>query len=415
MNTPRKLGLLTTLYLAQGLPFGFFTVALPVLMREQGLSLPDIGLTNLLALPWALKFLWAPLVDRFSGGRLGRRRSWILPLQGASVLAVVGLSLVDPRTGLWVMIAAVLLTNLLAATQDIATDGLAVELLHERERGLGNGIQVAGYRVGMILGGGFLVIVFHRSGWRTTFASMAAILALTTVPIALFRERDRERERAIEGTRAQAPAWLRILRRPGMGMWLLLLAVYKSGEALAYAMVKPMLVDRGMSGEDIGWLVGTAGFFAGLIGALLGGYAASRFGRRRALLGCGLLQAAAVAAYMVPASGLGGSAALAITSTLEHLIGGMATVALFTMMMDACGTAEAATEYTLQASVVVIATGVAATLSGFVARPLGYTAHFGLGAVLSLLGVAMAAWAFASGRIPPSPSTPVSSSEETAI
>ncbi len=109
MSTPRKLGLLATLYLAQGLPFGFFTVALPVLMREQGLSLPDIGLTNLLSLPWALKFLWAPLVDRFAGGRLGRRRSWILPLQGASVLAVVGLSLVDPRTGLWVMMAAVLL------------------------------------------------------------------------------------------------------------------------------------------------------------------------------------------------------------------------------------------------------------------------------------------------------------------
>ncbi len=91
MTTRNKLALLASLYLSQGLPFGFFTVALPVVMRQEGLSLPAVSLANLLALPWALKFLWAPLLDRHGSTRIGRRRSWILPLQAASILVVVGL------------------------------------------------------------------------------------------------------------------------------------------------------------------------------------------------------------------------------------------------------------------------------------------------------------------------------------
>src|SRR5262245_16669426 len=115
LKTPTKLGLLASLYLSQGLPFGFFTQALPVLMREQGLSLPDIGLANLLAIPWVLKFAWAPLVDRWGWPSFGRRRSWIVPLQIASVATALVLSRVDPRTGLRALMGALFLTNLIAA------------------------------------------------------------------------------------------------------------------------------------------------------------------------------------------------------------------------------------------------------------------------------------------------------------
>src|SRR5262249_50304659 len=152
--------------------------AVPVLMRKQGASLPDISMASLLALPWALKFLWAPFVDRWGWAAFGRRRSWIVPLQLASVATAAALSLVDPRTGVSTLMAALLLTNLIAATQDIATDGLAVELLSEGERGFGNSVQVAGYRVGMILGGGALLWVFAHTGWSTTFLAMAGMLAV---------------------------------------------------------------------------------------------------------------------------------------------------------------------------------------------------------------------------------------------
>jgi PAT family beta-lactamase induction signal transducer AmpG len=140
-STPARLGLLGSLYFAQGLPFGFFTQALPVLMRKSGHSLGQIGFSSLLALPWALKFLWAPAVDRYWDPRLGRRRSWILPLQLAGVAILTILALSGGAHSLRAIIVAILLLNLVAATQDIGTDGLAVDILAERERGIANGLH----------------------------------------------------------------------------------------------------------------------------------------------------------------------------------------------------------------------------------------------------------------------------------
>ena len=151
---------LTGLYVVQGLPHGFFGQAMPVLLREQGLDLTVIGLLSLLSLPWALKFVWAPWLDRFSlvGGEF--RRSWIIGMNTAAVVVLLLMS-TQPLSG-WtanlVLFASVLmLLNTVIATQDIATDALAVENLPSEQRGIGNGIQVAGYRIGMILAGGLLV------------------------------------------------------------------------------------------------------------------------------------------------------------------------------------------------------------------------------------------------------------------
>jgi len=399
MRTSAKLGLLASLYVSQGLPFGFFSQALPILMRQEGRSLPDISKATWLMIPWALKFLWAPLVDRWSFDALGRRRSWILPLQVASIVLAIALFRLGGSAPIGTLMAALFVTNLISATQDIATDGLAVEMLADGERGYGNSVQVAAYRAGMVLGGGVLLAAYDRLGPQITFLAMATLLALATVPIALHRERRAPRA-------AAAPpglgAWIDVARRPGMGTWMAVLVVYKGGEALAYGMVKPLFVDRGFSMADIGWLLGTVGFLSGLVGAVLGGALVSRAGRGRALLIAGALQIAGILAYLVPAAGIGGAWSLAGASVVEHLTGGVATVSLFTIMMDACGDA-AGTEYTLQASVVVIATGVAQAVSGFLAAQIGYAGHFAAAAVISALGLAFTARALGQGRVPPAP------------
>ena len=230
-----RMGLLGSLYLAQGLPFGFFTQALPVLLREQGASLPAIGLSNLLAVPWMLKFLWAPVVDRRGHGRWGRRRGFLLPVQAVSVLVLVGLSTIDPtRTAL--LFAAVFACNLLAATQDIATDALAVDLLPEGERGLGNGVQVAAYRVGMIVGGGALLVFLDDLGWRLAFLLMAGLLALTTLPLLLWTEPRRD---ASPSERLDWGALVVWWTRSDTAAWMLLLFVFKLGDALASGMIRP--------------------------------------------------------------------------------------------------------------------------------------------------------------------------------
>jgi predicted MFS family arabinose efflux permease len=252
----------------------------------------------------------------------------------------------------------------------------------------------------MILGGGVLLAVYDKLGPPLTFLAMAAVLALATGPIALHREAPPPPS---AGTSPPGiGAWIDVARRPGMPLWIAVLAIYKGGEALAYGMVKPLFVDRGFSMTRIGLLLGTVGFFAGLVGAVLGGTLVNRVGRGRALIVAGVLQVIGILGYVAPAAGIGGDTALAAASVLEHLTGGIATVSLFTIMMDACGDA-AGTEYTLQASVVVIATGLAQALSGFVADALGYAGHFAFSAVVSALGLAFTARALAAGRVPPAP------------
>ena len=392
MSSLRKFALLASLYFSQGLPYGFFSSALPTLLREQGVSLGSIGLANLLALPWALKFFWAPMVDRFGSSRFGVRRSWILPLQLLAILTLVGLGSLDPTSGLGLILACVLLTNLIAATQDIATDGLAVELLKPQERGLGNSIQVGGYRVGMIVGGGVLLVIIGAVGWTPSFLALAAVLAAASVPILLYREP------AAPTAPVRQPAGRILseaLSRPGIGLWLVLLVVYKSGDAIASGMINPFLVDSGLTSQQVGWL-STVGSVASVVGAFLGGWGITRLSRRRGLLIFGILQAVAVSGYVLAAQGMTGFPFLTFLSIAEHGTGTMATVALFTMMMDVCRPGLGGTDYTLQACVVVVAQFGARSVSGYSASWLSHLGNFTLSAGLSLFGALLAALLLAS-------------------
>lgn len=406
-SSTAKLALLSSLYFSQGLPYGFFTQALPVWMRQQGLSLTIIGASSVLALPWALKLLWAPLVDRYDGSPLGRRRGWILPLQAASTAAIVALALVgngaDTTTAgttvLWAMAGAMFITNLFAATQDIATDGLAVDILSPTERGIGNGVQVAAYRVGMVVGGGALLAGFSTFGWLPTLLMMAGLIAIMSVPTLLFREPPVVRvpsSSPSSSTPVSLLSSLSFFTRGGgtVAIWAGALALYKLGDALGSPMARTLLIDRGYSLRDVAWLLGTLGSVAGMVGAILGGVVARR-SRLRALLACGLVHAALMAAYALPvALGLDVEAGRTLVGglvVLEHVTGGMATVSLFTAMMDASVKETGASDYTAQASVVVIASGVGSALSGVSADHLGYLWHFVLAGGICVVG-SLAMW-----------------------
>lgn len=383
MKTGHKLAVLGALYLAQGVPYGFFTQALPVVLRQQGVSLEAIGLASLLALPWAAKALWAPVIER-----VGSLRSWILGLQALGVLLCLVLAANDPAGGTLGLVVAVLCCNLVASTQDIATDGLAVRLLGPHERGFGNGLQVGGYRVGMILGGSALLVVYDRVGWSTALGLMAVVLALATLPLWASPGVGAARAEAVEGS-GHPWDWVHL---PGALGWMAVLVAYKAGDYLGQGMLRPWMVDQGLSTSEIGVLLGALGFSAGLLGALVGGLGVPRLGVVSALRWFGLAQSSGVAAYAaVVALGETGGWLWAAVG-YEHFVGGLATVALFTAMMEASRQEQAATDYTLQASVVVVASGVASGLSGFGAAAWGYGGLYGVAAVASLLGPLLASW-----------------------
>jgi MFS family permease len=390
-----KAGLLLALYLAQGLPYGFFTLALPVLLRDAGLSLTAISALGLLSLPWAFKFLWAPLLDQ-----RGTRRAWLLALQGSSVAGALLLTQLDLETSYALLFAAAFAFNLVAASQDVVTDGLAVRLLDVRERGLGNGLQVGAYRLGMILGGGLLLWIFARTNWSVMFLCMAGLLALTLLPV--FRLQEPARLPVAWPARSSdlALAWLRRALQPAMLTLAGLIFCYRFGDQMVTSLLGPFLTDAGLDLETIALMKGAVGSATSLVGAALGGAFVFAVGRRRALLATGLAQAACFGLYIAAALDAGGVNLLWAATVLEGVVGTMATVALFTLMMDAADPEHAGTDYTLLASTVVLVGSIAGLVAALIADAIGYAPTFIIGATLAAAGCLFLVW-WLDRRAPP--------------
>jgi PAT family beta-lactamase induction signal transducer AmpG len=393
-GTIARFSLLGTLYFAQGLPFGFFVKAVPVLLRRAGFSLTQIGLTALLVLPWAFKFAWAPLVDRHYLPRIGRRRTWILAMQLAAVIVLSILAGMPGSGDLDVLIAATFVLNLVAATQDIATDGLAVELLPPDERGFANGLQVAGYRIGMIVGGAVLLALWNDIGTRAVFGVMAALTALSSAQVLLLRESTLHAEAATRPAK-------HFFSLPGAGRVLALVMLYKLGESMGQNMLTPLLVDLKLTNDDIALIGAAVGFTAGMAGALTGGALVGYLGRRRALIAFGFGQVLTVAGYAYLAFTSPSLLELGIWAGVEHFASGMATAALFTSMMDWSRPAFGGTDYTVMASAVVIATALPAPLAGALGDAIGYGPYFLVAAGVCAIGIAGVVALFPRGTFPP--------------
>lgn len=394
MSGLEKLSLFACLYFAQGLPYGFFTQAMPVYLREANASLTAIGGAALLTLPWALKFLWAPLADRYGFKGMGLRRSWIIPLQGASIAALVIVGLLDPSNSLIIVLIAFLVCNVIAATQDVATDGLAVDLLKDSERGWANGIQVGAYRVGMIAGGSAMLVVLSNLGWCATMFTMAALLMVTSLPIVFFRECEVLGDLSTKGFKRRPLESVReYLAGHGMLKWLGVPLLYKVSHQAASTMMRPWLVDHGYTLDQIGALMGLFGSGAGLLGAVLGAWVASRFDRFKSLVVLAVLQGFATATYLFPVLTEHSTWKIALATMIDNGVSGIATVTLFAAMMERCRPRHSASDYTLQASLVVISQTLASTLSGRSADVFGYDLHFALVCGFSLVIMIYVAWA----------------------
>ena len=387
MKTSSKTALLFTLYLSQGLPFGFQATALPVLLREKGISLAAIGFAGALAAPWLLKPLWAPLVDRYWFAPIGRRRSWIIPLQTLMVLTMLVAVPVAASGALIPILVCIFLMNLCAATQDIAVDGLAVDILGRDELGPGNAAQVAGYKAGMVLGGGILVWLSARTGWEGLFLTMAALAVLPLIFILFYREVEPG------GTAGKAPpksadfinVMLTALRAPGAGYFLLFVATYKMGESMIDAMFKPFLVDSGFTAHQIGLWVGTWGMAASLIGSVMGGWLAARLPIVRALFIAATLRLGPLIAELWLSTIVPTAAQVVTVTVAEHFFGGILTTALFAYMMSRVDKRIGATHYTVLAAIEVMGKSPGSLVSGCIAERIGYTGLFSIGVALSVL------------------------------
>lgn len=415
----KTLALLLTLYLAQGLPAGFITQALPAILRQYDVSLVAIGWSGLILLPWGLKFVWSPLVDNCYHQKFGRSRSWILPLQGLSVLVLVTVAMFNPTTlnqsSTIVQLYALLFTlSLIGATHDIATDGLATRLLKsssclenslskenltpteieknnsERHRqSQGNAVQVVGYRLGLIVGGGVLLMLLEKMGWQASFLAMAGLVLLNTIPILLYQEKSTNLSQPIKSKTYQLTNIRQYIQHhyhyfwsnPTMRAWLLVLLTFKIADGVSSGMVKPMMIDIGISLQNMGFWVTILGSGASLLGAVVATFLLKYINRFYALLCFNLLQALTTGLYGLVFYGfshgiLQNFGWVYAINALEHFCSALALIAMLTTIMYYARYQQAGSDFTVQVCLLTVLGGSAHFVSGYLADWLGYTGHF---------------------------------------
>jgi predicted MFS family arabinose efflux permease len=280
------------------------------------------------------------------------------------------------------LLVLVLMMNLFASTQDVAVDGLAVDLLRPEDLGAGNTAQVVGYKIGMLTGGGVLVGVAGDIGWRGLFVIMAGLVALALIVTLAVREAPRrpvERDTFEALFRTLAGA---LLRRDNL-ILVVFLATYKLGESMNDTMWKPFLVDAGFTPKFIGWVNGTLGMGASIAGSLAGGWLASALPLDRGLWITSVARLVPLGAQAVVAAGTPGAAAVSTAIVAEHFCGGALTTVVFASMMARTDKRVGASHYTALAAIEVLGKFPGGWISGPIAQAAGYPAVFAAGTALS--------------------------------
>jgi PAT family beta-lactamase induction signal transducer AmpG len=285
---------------------------------------------------------------------------------------------------------------LFAATQDIAVDALAVSWLEPDELGPGNAVQVVGYKLGMLTGGGLLVWASGSIGWSGLFNAMAALLFAVLCMSIVMHEPASEASGIGELTNASLRDVLARLgqafKQPSMLALIVLVMTYKSGETLVDAMWKPMLFDRGFPAPQIGLWTGTFGMLFSLIGSSVAGFSTRRLTPSTALLWAATMRASGVAAeWWLSLLAQPSATSVIVVTCVEHLVGGAITTVMFALMMRHTDREIGGTHYTLLASLEVWGKLPLAALSGLLAARLGYAGLFALGTGLCVAFVGLVA------------------------
>lgn len=375
-----------------GLPLLLTGSVLQAWMKDAGVDLATIGLFALAGLPYTLKFVWAPLFDRYVPIALGRRRGWLLIVQLALIGALVLLAGSDPAASPFGVAVAALLVTFFSASQDIVVDAYRREVLADDEQGLGAALAVNGYRLGMLLAsGGGLILADHWS-FPAVYLFMAGFMLIGVATTLFAPEPGAPAGRPRSLQEAVIDPFLDYFRRPDAVAILLFILLYKLGDAMAAHMTTPFYLDVGFTKTEIGAVVKLFGFWATVAGGLVGGVAILRLGIVRALWVFGILQALSTAAFVALAVAGPDLGVLTAVIAFENLSSGLGTSAYVAFMATLTNRRFTATQYALLSSLMGIPRVLAAAPTGWLAAELGWPAFFLCCAVVALPGLWVLGW-----------------------
>ncbi len=347
LRNPRLAAILV-LGFSSGLPLALTGGTLQAWLTVAGIDIRTIAWFSWIGIPYLLKFLWSPALDRYVPPFLGRRRGWMLLTQLALVLGIVAMGTASPDDSIWVVGALALWVAFASASQDIVVDAYRTDLLAAKERGIGAAVGVLGYRIAMLASGGLALILADQIGWRSTYFLMAALMGIGV--LASFFAPEPATPPDVPRTLAEAVvAPLKdFFLRPGAVSLLLLIILYKFGDALAGTLTTAFLIRGvGFGLTEVGLVNKWLGFASLVTGALLGGMLMTNMSLVRALLLFGVLQAVSNLSFAVLAWAGKSYALLVFTVAFENLASGMGTAAFVALAMALCNHRFSATQYAL--------------------------------------------------------------------
>ncbi|MEK9967545.1 MAG: AmpG family muropeptide MFS transporter [Ferrovibrio sp.] len=418
----RRVLAILVLGFASGLPLALTGQTLQAWLKESGVSLQSIGLFALVGVPYTLKFLWAPLIDRVPLPMLtrwlGRRRGWLIFAQILLMAAIGALALSSPAQALAVTAICAVAVAFASATQDIVIDAWRVEILEQRQLAAGAAAIVFGYRVGMLVSSAGALYLADRFAWPLVYLAMAALLAVGLIVVLLVGEPQAQPRGDAERRFAEAQAWLAArphLSGPAAGLmaWLyasvagpflqfisrrgwvgilLFVMLFKLGDSLAGVLATSFYLDIGFSKTEIAEISKLYGFGATMVGLFFGGWLMQVVGLYRSLWICGILQMGSNLMFAVLALRGHDPWFLALTVGIENLAGGMGTAVLVAYLSALCDIAYTATQYALLSSLTAVARTLLSSYAGFLAGELGWAIFFLVTTVAALPGLALLAW-----------------------
>jgi PAT family beta-lactamase induction signal transducer AmpG len=382
----KKLFYIGFIYFFSGLPFGFFYTFIPVFFRSEGIDLKTIGLFSIAGLPWSLRLLFAPFIDRYF-----YKSFWMgLSLIGISI-SIFALSFFTPATFSFFIFLFFL--TFFSTLFDTASDGFVVEWIPSEILGKANGIRISAYRISLIIFGGGIVAISHYLGFKIIFYILSIVTLLSSIFLISNSFLKVSSKRFSISFASQFIDPLKeILKRDRVFLLLFFVLTYKIGDALLGAMVYPFWVDRGFNRLEIGLISGTLGSVFTILGSLLGGYLTSLWSIKNSLLILGFFQSFSNLGYTMASLPYLPKETVYFASFFESFSGGLGTAAFLTFLTNLCKREFSSTQYAVFSTLFNLSLTFSRTFSGYGVSYLGYTYFFLITFFISLPPLFLIFW-----------------------
>ena len=373
-----------------GLPLYILIQLVPAWLRSEGVGLAEIGFFSLISFPYTWKFVWSPVMDRFTLPFLGRRRGWMMVTQLSLAVSIAALGYLKPEFSIWTIAYLAAAVAFFSASQDVVLDAYRRELLPEIELGIGNSVHVQAYRLAGLVPGSLALILSDFLPWHTVFVIVAAFMGVGILLTLSIDEPTRHPAAPKTMKEAVIEPFREFIGRAGLRSALLVLAflfLYKLGDNMATALQTPFYIDLGFSRTQIGTIAKFSSLIAAIAGGLIGGLVMVKMSINRALWLFGLVQIVSILGFALLSVVGDNPWMLGAATSFEYLGVGLGTAALTAFMARSTNAAFAATQFALFTALIAVPRTLANAVTGVLVEQVGWTNFFLLCTALAVPGM----------------------------